>query len=124
MPNTLDLIATTLFVVAIIHTFSVPVFARLAHRNGRHAGFWHLLSDVEAVFGFWAFVLLVVMSFTGGVGRALHYFETRNFTEPAFVFPIMVVAASRPIIELVGLFVLFIDMLIPFCNASSMFFAT
>src|SRR3546814_12639966 len=113
MPNTLDLIATTLFGVAIIHTFSVPVFARLAHRNGRHAGFWHLLSEVEAVFGFWAFVLLVVMSLTGGVGSALHYFETRTFTDPAFVFVIMVVVASRPIIVLFGLFVRLLARLIP-----------
>ena len=28
--------------------------------------------------------------------------DTRNFTEPLFVFVIMVVAASRPILELVG----------------------
>ena len=33
---------------------------------------------------------------------ALHYLESRNFTEPAFVFVIMVIAASRPIIDLAG----------------------
>ena len=56
MPSTIELIATILFVLAIIHTFSVPVFAKLAHKPGPHAGIWHLMSEVEAVFGVWAAV--------------------------------------------------------------------
>jgi hypothetical protein len=67
MPHSIQIIATVLFAVAIIHTFSVPVFARLAHKNGPHAGLWHFLSEVEAVFGLWAFVLLVVMAMLAGV---------------------------------------------------------
>ena len=102
MPHSIQLIATVLFAVAIVHTFSVPVFARLAHKNGPHAGLWHFLSEVEAVFGIWAFVLLVLMAFIAGVPTMVDYVDTRNFTEPLFVFAIMVVAASRPIIELVG----------------------
>ncbi|CAM4204250.1 putative Na+/H+ antiporter [Bordetella muralis] len=105
MPDTIELVATILFAVAVIHTFSVPVFARLAHRNGPHAGVWHLLSEVEAVFGVWAFVLIVCMALLSGSEAAIHYVDTRNFTEPLFVFVIMVVAASRPILELVGLVV-------------------
>jgi len=98
----LEVIATALFALAVVHTFSVPVFARLAHRNGPHAGFWHMLSEVEAVFGLWAFVLIVAMAAMAGPASAVDYLDTRNFTEPLFVFAIMVVAASRPIIELVG----------------------
>lgn len=122
MPSTLELIATALFAVAIVHTFSVAIFARMAHRNGRHAGLWHLLSEVEAVFGFWAFVLLVVMAFAGD--NALKYFETRNFTEPAFVFAIMVVAASRPIIELVNALVHLVARAIPVPRELALFFST
>ncbi|HET8596590.1 MAG TPA: putative Na+/H+ antiporter [Castellaniella sp.] len=96
-----EVVASILFAIAIIHTFSVPVFARLANRGGRHAGLWHLLSEVEAVFGVWACALFVWMGLTLGVKGAVEYLDTRNFTEPAFVFVIMVVAASRPIIELV-----------------------
>ena len=102
MPFSLHVVATVLFAVAILHTFSVPVFARLAHRGGRHAGVWHLLSEVEAVFGFWAFVLIAALALLGGVDTAVSYMDTRNFTEPLFVFAIMVVAASRPILELVN----------------------
>ncbi|MGB6241475.1 MAG: putative Na+/H+ antiporter [Castellaniella sp.] len=98
-----EVVASVLFAIAIIHTFSVPVFARLANQGGRHAGLWHLLSEVEAVFGVWACVLFVWMGLTLGVHGAVEYLDTRNFTEPAFVFVIMVVAASRPIIELVHL---------------------
>ena len=66
MPSSIEIIATLLFAVAVIHTFSVPAFARLAHRGGPHAGFRHLFSEVEAVFGVWAFVLIVAMGGPGG----------------------------------------------------------
>ena len=102
MPHSIQVIATVLFAVAIVHTFSVPVFARLAHKHGPHAGLWHFLSEVEAVFGVWAFVLLVVMALLAGLPTAVDYMDSRNFTEPLFVFAIMVVAASRPIIDMVS----------------------
>jgi len=122
MPDTIELIATVLFAVAVIHTFSVPVFARLAHRNGPHAGCWHLLSEVEAVFGVWAFVLIVCMALLSGSEAAMQYMDTRNFTEPLFVFVIMVVAASRPILELVGLLVRALARLLPLPREVATFF--
>ncbi|CAM3982668.1 putative Na+/H+ antiporter [Bordetella tumulicola] len=122
MPETLELLATILFAVAVIHTFSVPIFARLAHRNGPHAGIWHLLSEVEAVFGVWAFVLIVCMALVSGNATAMQYMDTRNFTEPLFVFAIMVVAASRPILELVGLIVRGMARLLPLQREVATFF--
>lgn len=101
MPQTIEVIATLLFAIAILHTFSVPVFARLAHRGGTHEGVWHLLAEVEVVFGVWAFVLIVCMALLTGTGAAVGYMDTRNFTEPLFVFVVMVVAGSRPILEFV-----------------------
>ncbi|MBV2181889.1 MAG: putative Na+/H+ antiporter [Castellaniella sp.] len=117
-----EVVASLLFAIAIIHTFSVPVFARLAHRGGRHAGLWHLLSEVEAVFGVWACVLFVWMALTLGVKGAVDYLDTRNFTEPAFVFVIMVVAASRHIIELVRLVVDGLARVLPVSRELSRFF--
>jgi len=55
-----------------------------------------LLAEVEIVFGFWAMILMVVMAFMLGKGEALEYLDGRNFTEPLFVFAIMVVAGSVP----------------------------
>ncbi|NYT75999.1 putative Na+/H+ antiporter [Alcaligenaceae bacterium] len=124
MTSIIEYVATALFAIAIIHTFSVPVFARLANRNGPHAGLWHMLSEVEAVFGVWACVMLFGMAMLVNVDEMVAYVDTRDFTEPAFVFAIMVVAASRPIIELVNMFVKGIARIMPMPNALAMFFVT
>lgn len=99
-PSTLEIVGTALFAIAVAHTFLTKYFERLAHAQPQHAGIWHLLGEVEVVFGFWAFVLLVFMAVYVGTGEATAYVEALNFTEPAFVFVIMVVAASRPVLEL------------------------
>jgi hypothetical protein len=88
-----------LFLLAITHTFSAPYFEKLAHHCPAHAGVFHLLGEVEAVFGFWAMILLIVMCGMVGPTDAIHYVESRDFTEPMFVFVIMVVAASKPILH-------------------------
>lgn len=118
----IEYLATALFALAIIHTFSVPVFARLANKGGPHAGLWHLLSEVEAVFGVWAAVLVACIFLLSGPGSAVSYVESSNFTEPAFVFAIMVVAASRPIIAVVGLMVNALARLLPMRRELSMYF--
>lgn len=124
MPSHTEIAATVLFVIAVLHTFSAPAFARLAERDGRHAGLWHALSEVEAVFGVWAMVLFAWMALTLGVGGAIEYLDTRDFTEPAFVFAIMVVAASRPIIELVRRTVAALAALLPVSTPLARFFLT
>ncbi len=94
-------IAAIIFAVALVHTFAAKQFERLAHRYPRHAGLFHLLGEVEVVFGFWAIVLVVAMAVVSGGGGALAYAESRNYTEPLFVFVVMVVAASRPVLTTV-----------------------
>lgn len=94
-------VAALLFALALIHTFSAKQFERLAARAPRHAGVFHLLGEVEVVFGFWAIVLIACMALIGGGPGALEYAESRNYTEPLFVFVIMVIAASRPILRAV-----------------------
>ena len=89
------------FGVALLHTFSVKFFERLSHRYPRHAGLFHLLGEVEVVFGFWAMVLIVAMALAVGGPQALQYAESRNYTEPLFVFVVMVIAASRPVLRTV-----------------------
>ncbi|NMG35455.1 hypothetical protein GRF61_13475 [Azoarcus sp. TTM-91] len=99
-PSVLQIVGTALFAIAVAHTFLTKYFERLAHLQPKHSGIWHLLGEVEVVFGFWAFVLLMFMAFSGGASEAASYLDGLNYTEPAFVFVIMVVAASRPILEL------------------------
>lgn len=97
--NTIHIIATTLFGIAVLHTFFAFYFERLADRSQNHTGLFHLLGEVEAVFGFWALVLVIFMAFIHGSTKpAISYLESRNYTEPLFVFAIMVIAASKPIL--------------------------
>jgi len=96
-----DLIAASLFGVAIVHTFASGIFTRLAARHPRHAGALHLLGEVEVVFGFWALVLVLVLAGLNGRAQAVAYVEGQRYTEPLFVFVVMVIAATRPILGLV-----------------------
>ena len=101
-PTLVEIAATVLFALAIMHTFSTKYFEHLAHTQPAHAGLWHLLGEVEVVFGFWAMVLVLVMVGLQGTGEAVTYLESCNYTEALFVFVIMVIAASRPILALAG----------------------
>jgi hypothetical protein len=98
--SALQWVAAVSFVLALVHTFSTDYFERLARRRPAHAGLWHLLGEVEIVFGFWAAVLVVGMVALEGVHAATRYLDTLDFTEPLFVFAIMVIAGSRPILVL------------------------
>ncbi|WP_225783308.1 putative Na+/H+ antiporter [Xenophilus sp. Marseille-Q4582] len=97
----LQWIAASLFALALLHTFTAKQFERLSRRFPRHAGIFHLLGEVEVVFGFWAIVLIVAMALVADGGTALAYAESRNYTEPLFVFVVMVMAASRPVLRTV-----------------------
>ncbi len=94
-------IGTGLFAIALAHTLCAKYFEVLAHRHSRHAGLLHLLGEVEVVFGFWAFVLIATMAVVSGGQQAIDYAESLQYTEPLFVFVVMVVAASRPVLEAV-----------------------
>jgi hypothetical protein len=103
--DTVSIIAAFIFALALIHTFSAKSFELLAHRHPKHAGLFHLLGEVEVIFGFWAFILIGIMAMLSGGSHAIEYVESRQYTEPLFVFIIMVVAASNPILQIVKLLV-------------------
>ncbi|MCM0045207.1 MAG: putative Na+/H+ antiporter [Burkholderiaceae bacterium] len=121
-PSLIDLIAAALFAIAVIHTFSVKYFERLAHTHPRHAGIWHLLGEIEVVFGFWAMVLVVCIFALDGSPQATAYLDSRNFTEPMFVFAIMVIAASRPVLELANALVRALVRVLPMQPALALYF--
>ena len=122
-PTTLHLIGTALFALALVHTFSTAYFERLAHASPRHAGAWHLLGEVEVVFGVWAMVLVLFMMALAGRQAAADYLESRNYTEPMFVFAIMVVAGSRPILVCAMALVRALASVIPAAGAIGFTFA-
>lgn len=98
-PSAIQFIGAALFAVAILHTFATRFFEHLAHTRPAHAGIWHLLGEVEVVFGLWAMVLMLAIVFIDGAQPAIAYIDSRNFTEPMFVFAIMVIAGTRPILH-------------------------
>lgn len=100
-PAFIEITAAVIFSLAVLHTFSTKYFERLARAQPAHSGLWHLLGEVEVVFGFWAMVLVLFLAAHGGLPRAVQYLDSLNFTEPMFVFVIMVIAGSRPILGLV-----------------------
>jgi len=114
-----NLVATLFFLLAIIHTFLTSRFTAISHRmEHAHeerieqglaergsvsvgAGVFHFLGEVEAVFGLWVVPLAVVIIVSFDWSTAISYLShTVNFTEPAFVVVIMVLAATRPILRL------------------------
>ncbi len=97
----IEVVAAGIFAIALIHTFAAKSFERLAGRYPNHSGLFHLLGEIEVVFGFWAAILMVFMALLQGGHTALDYAESRSYTEPLFVFVIMVIAASRPILEII-----------------------
>ena len=94
-------VGAAIFGIALLHTFCAKQFEVLAHRHPRHAGLLHLLGEVEVVFGFWAFVLVAAMALIAGSNQAIAYAESLQYTEPLFVFVVMVVAASKPVLTIV-----------------------
>lgn len=118
-PVAFDWIALAIFAAALIHTFSAKALERFAHRHPRHAGLFHLLGEVEVVFGFWAAVLIVAMAAAGAGERALRYVESRDYTEPLFVFVVMVIAASKPVLTAVSTAVAALGRALPWRTALS-----
>lgn len=119
-----NLIATILFVCAVLHTFFTHKFREWAHHFEeavpeessrvsfkQHIGVklrpsvvgrvLHFLGEVEAVFGIWVIPLMALMAWRIGFQESKDYLNLRvNFTEPIFVVVIMAIAATRPIMNL------------------------
>ncbi len=121
---TMEWIGTGLFALAVLHTFSTKFFDHLSHVKPAHAGIFHLLGEVEVVFGFWAMVLFGVFVAMQGKPAALHYVDGLNFTEPLFVFAIMVVAASRAVLQVSRGLVALLARLLPMPASTAYFFVT
>ena len=121
-PTTIQIVGAALFGIAVLHTFSTKLFEHLAHTSRSHAGIWHLLGEVEVVFGFWAMVMMIWMFALEGNEVATHYLDTRNFTEPMFVFAIMVVAGSKSILSLTARLVELVAQFIPLRGGMATYF--
>jgi hypothetical protein len=121
--NPFNLVASIIFLLAVIHTFLAGHFQKLAHRleeqhlerlREQHAGegtlpnprdtsfmatICHFLGEVEAIFGIWCIPLLLSIIGFYGWGSATYYIDhVVNYTEPMFVVVIMAIASTKPIL--------------------------
>jgi hypothetical protein len=106
----LNLLASAIFALAILHTFLAPTLLRashrLAHRLNRRAGeevhsvrveLLHFLGEVEAVFGIWVVPVLLALVAARGARAPEQFLSHVNFTEALFVVVVMAIAATRPV---------------------------
>ncbi len=122
-----NLVASIIFLLAIIHTFLATKFTHLAHQwRDEHAAkirarggpresasleggkesvsfkaeIMRFLGEVEAIFGIWVVPLLVAITIFKGWPAAENYISHGViFTEPMFVVVIMCIAATRPVLR-------------------------
>ncbi|MEN8180580.1 MAG: putative Na+/H+ antiporter, partial [Pseudomonadota bacterium] len=113
-----NLVASLIFLAAIIHTFLSSKFLYYAHKwksghqkeieagrkseNSTHllSEIFHFLGEVEVVFGLWAVALSAAVVFFYDWHTFVNYVSGVNYTEPMFVVVIMTLASSRPIVKL------------------------
>lgn len=84
--------------------------------------FFHLLGEVEVVFGLWAGILILFLISIHGWSSTLTFVDQINFSEPIFVFAIMTVASTKPIIETARKFILGISSKLPAYQTVGMYF--
>lgn len=119
--------ASLFFALAVLHTFSVKFFQEIAHKypdGSAGENFFHLLGEVEVVFGIWAGIFILFFMAVAGFEKPLEYLQARNFTEPMFVFVIMAICATRPILQLSEKLIRLIGKLLPLQSAVGFYFAT
>lgn len=113
-----NIVALLIFFLAIIHTMMTSTFHRLAkYHEEKHtklklegkidknyqsilAGVFHLLGEVEVVFGLWAIALGLAIDVFYGWDTFVGYVNDLEFKDPLFILVIMVIASSRPILKL------------------------
>ncbi|MBI5442100.1 MAG: putative Na+/H+ antiporter [Deltaproteobacteria bacterium] len=108
----INLVATILFVLAILHTFAAARITaaahRLQHRIEKEGGgeghsfrveILHFLGEVEAIFGIWAIPLLLTAVAMKGWHSVESYVAHVHYTEPMFVVVVMAIASTRPILS-------------------------
>jgi hypothetical protein len=97
--------ALFIFGLAIIHTFLAPVLQHRANLVLSKEGpclkyhLFHYLGEIELCFLFWCIPLTLSMLYHLGSAKTFSYITSRNYTEAAFITTVMLMSATRPIME-------------------------
>lgn len=106
----IEILGTIFFALAILHTFLVRFFHILSEKYEKGSvlyGVFHFLAEIEVVFGIWAALFLICKIIVIGWIPTVEYMDSLHFTEPLFVFAIMVLSATRPVLESARKFIQF-----------------
>lgn len=101
MDQSLNFISTLVFTLAILHSFFGKPISGLSSTFPKYRKIWHLLSEVEIVFGFWGLIFLLISFAKIGFNSTSDFLYNLSFIEPLFVFVVMVIAASNPILNFI-----------------------
>lgn len=118
------LVASIIFVCAIVHTFFAVPITKYAHKVQHDhdadirrqksaegepatakdmvsfkATMLHFLGEIEAIFGIWVIALMGAIIGFYDVEAVKSYIARVNFTEPMFVVIIMALASTRPVLR-------------------------
>ena len=111
-----EYLSTIIFLLAIIHTFFTGQFNKQAgkRRPGSVSeNFLHLMGEVEIVFGLWSAVLIIISLIVFNSEFIISYLNGRDFTEAFFVFVVMTICSTHPILLLFEKILINISKLIP-----------
>ena len=111
----------------MVHTFCVKRFAHWAHQfpsGSLQEKLLHSFAETEVVFGMWAAVLFLgIAVLKASFHDAVIYIESLDFIEAKFVFVIMVVAATKPVVRLAEQLILLTARLIPAAESMGFYIA-
>jgi hypothetical protein len=123
-PSSLEIICSVLFALAVVHTFSVRWLKHMGNQFAKGSvgeNFFHLMAEVEVSFGLWAGVFIGYYFLSQGDEAAITYMETRQFREPAFVFVVMTVCSTKPILTAAERLIEGAANLLPFSKSTSFY---
>ena len=86
-------LALICFSAALVNALTAPLIAKLAPR-------FHYFSEIEVIFGAWALIYWILLTFALGWTPAVNWFEARNFSEAVFMIAIMLIASTKPVLTL------------------------
>lgn len=95
-------LSTALFAIAVIHTFLCHRIRKMAENFDEKSIAYKIfkyLGEVELVFLFWSLVFLLSMTYLYNIDKVIGYLNTVNYTESVFVFVIMCMSATKPILQ-------------------------
>lgn len=123
-PSSHEILASICFGLALLHTFSCSLLRRWeerCERGSRMRKALHILSELELAFAIWGVIYLLGLAALGGPGASLAYAGGLSFAEPGFVFVILTLCATAPVLAAAEAAIASVARILPFSPQMSFF---